>query len=99
MRDKLEKVITDKIYVTEEDTRREATDKSDVEQVCMNENMKRFTRTHDTPPMILPLLHELGIRAEGPAVKDVLEGTYVPPWNVTCMPLNCYNILKCHKPP
>ena len=78
MRGKLEKAITDKIYVTEGNRRREATEKLDMEQVCMKENMERFTQTQETPQILLPLLKDLGITAEGPAMKDVLEGTYVP---------------------
>ena len=78
MRGKLEKAITDKIYVTEDGIRREVTAKHNMEQVCKEENIKIFTQTYDTPPLTYPILGDLGILAEGPAVQDIFAGTYVP---------------------
>ena len=78
MRGKLEKATTDKIYVTENGRRREATEKLDIKQVCMNENLQRFTQAFNTPPMASPLLQDLGLTAEEETTKEMHEGTHIP---------------------
>ena len=49
MREKLEKAITDKIYVTENRVRREVTNKHNMEKVCMKKtssNLHKYMTHH-----------------------------------------------------
>ena len=79
MRDKLGQNATTKVFVTENGIRRMATDKEDIEEVCMNENEARFSQSEDTPPMQPPLIQILGLMAENVAAEQILNGTWIPP--------------------
>ena len=79
MQGKLQRNATIQIYVNEPEGRRLVTDKSDIEDACMQENDARFSQSEDTPPMTLPLLQDLGYLADTPEARAILEGTYNPP--------------------
>jgi len=56
------------------------TEKTDVEQACLEEAGRRFTQANKTPFLHGQLLKDFGeIGVDRPAFKAVLAGTYVPP--------------------
>jgi hypothetical protein len=71
--------LTIQVYVTPNNIRRVAVEKQDIENVCIAENDSRFSQLETTPPMSEPLLSALGYLANGPAIEDILNGTYIPP--------------------
>jgi hypothetical protein len=79
MRHRLEKSATIKVFATENGIRTIVTEKEKIEEVCINENISRFSQSYGTPPLREPLLSELGIWGDGPAVEAILQGTYEPP--------------------
>ena len=79
MRKKLDRPPTTQVYVTENNQRRLATTKEDIEQVCINENDSRFSQSSDTRFMQPPLVNHLGYLAETPIADQILQGTYHPP--------------------
>ena len=79
MQRKLQRNATIQIYVNDEDGRRLVTDKNDIEDACIAENDSRFSQSEGTPPMIEPLLTDLGYLADTPEAAAILEGSYIPP--------------------
>ena len=51
----------------------------DIFLAVAEENVRRFTQTHDTPLRVAPLRQILGDRAETEAVDAILSGTFVAP--------------------
>jgi hypothetical protein len=47
-----------------------------MEEACIEENISRFSQTHDTPPMMEPLLSNLGFLADTQEAQEILDGTY-----------------------
>lgn len=79
MQGKLQRNATLQIIVNDSDGRHVLTDKADMEEACIAENIARFSQSGDTPPMTEPLLSELGFLADTPAAFEILQGTYQPP--------------------
>jgi hypothetical protein len=79
MRGKLTRNATTQVYVITNNVRRVGIEKTDIEDVCITENESRFSQSETTPPMMEALLSELGYLADGPAIEDILNGTYIPP--------------------
>ena len=86
MRKKLDRPPTTQVYVTENNVRRLATTKEDIEQICINENDSQFSQSSDTPFMQPPLVNELGFLADTNIADQILQGTYEPPTNWTSTP-------------
>jgi hypothetical protein len=59
--------------------RRVVTDKCEMEDACIDENIAWFSQSHDTPPMTEPLVSDLGYLADTPESQSILDGTYIPP--------------------
>ena len=57
-----------------------ATKEEQVEQVCMQENEEQIRQRNDMPFMRSPLLEDFGYLGIEPHAKEVLDGTYQPPW-------------------
>ena len=75
---KLQRNATTQIYVNGPDGRRVVNDKEDIEQACIEENDSRFSQSEGTPPMMSPLIHDLGYLADTPEARAILDGTYIP---------------------
>ena len=52
--------------------------KCDIEDACMEENMRRFSQSNDTPPMQPYFYNEVGLLAEKPLANDILKGNFQP---------------------
>lgn len=59
----------------------EHTTKEDIEKACIEENLKKFSQTFDTPCMTEPLLPDIGCMGTSNACDHILEGTYTCPPN------------------
>ena len=59
----------------------EFTAKSDIEKLCAKENERKWHQTEDCGSQLLfqNLIRDLGHHGEGPRTAQVLNGTYVPP--------------------
>ena len=79
MQGKLQRNATIQIYVNDANGRRLVTDKTEMEEACMEENDARFSQSESTPPMTSPLLTDLGYLADTPEAQAILQGTYTPP--------------------
>lgn len=82
MQGKLQRNSTLQIVVNDHDGRHVVTEKEAMEEACIAENISRFTQSEDTPPMIEPLLSDLGYLADTPEAESILNGTYQPPAGV-----------------
>ena len=58
---------------------REVTSKQGIEHGCIQENIKKYRQTEDTPCMINPLREELGYTGTTMATEEILQGTYTYP--------------------
>ena len=58
------------------------TEKVPMEKAALDEYSRRLHLTTTSPPMIPPLVTELGYLGIGPACKAILDGTYIPPAGV-----------------
>ena len=58
---------------------REVTSKQGIEQGCIQENIKKYCQTEDTPCMVNPLREELGYTGTTRATEEILQGTYTYP--------------------
>ena len=76
---------TSKVITTFNNIPTEYTDKTKIEQLCANENERKYHRFESSnSQLFLPeLIQDLGRYGEGPQVKSVIDGTYVPPNNIT----------------
>jgi hypothetical protein len=68
-----------KVGVCQGDDYFEYEDQATVERLIMENNLARFHLTEDTPPMMEPLLLELGYLANTEAAERILAGNYVCP--------------------
>jgi hypothetical protein len=82
MRRKLGQNATTQLYVTENHVRRLVSDKIGMETACFVENDSRFSQSESTPPMMEPLLSDLGYLADTQAAEEILAGTYTIPSGV-----------------
>ena len=64
------------------DTYREYSDKCRVEQAIMQSNSARFRMTENTPPLLDPLLSDLGYLGITDVSRQILAGTYACPPSV-----------------
>lgn len=55
------------------------TDKDPMERASLTEYSTRLHLTKDSPPMVPPLVQDIGYLGVGPACQDILDGTYKPP--------------------
>jgi hypothetical protein len=76
---KLVRNATIQIIVNDRDGRRVVTDKTEMEEACISENIARFCQSEDTPPMMEPLVSDLGYLADTQTAQEILDGTYEPP--------------------
>ena len=69
-----------KLWFTEEDGTRTLCDTQlSMESACFHENESRFSQTELSPPMMEPMLSELGILGDTDQADAILDGTYVAP--------------------
>ena len=73
---KLGQNATTKLYYTQDGVRVECTEKISMENACISENTSRFSQASATPPMIEPLISDLGYLADTDAAERILAGTY-----------------------
>eukprot|EP00978_Attheya_sp_CCMP212_P016413 scaffold42991_cov59-Attheya_sp.AAC.1 len=50
-----------------------------MERASLNEYSNRLHLTKDSPPMVPPLVHNLGYLGVGQACQAILDGSYIPP--------------------
>ena len=67
------------MYVTQGDTRRLVTDKTDIERVCITENIARFSQSEGMPPMTDPLLCHLTHLYNPTVATAIMDGTFQCP--------------------
>ena len=79
MRRRLNKNSTNKVYITNDGVRRECTEPLDIEQACMEENIRRFHQSEGTPLMTTKMVEELGYLGNTSTANDILAGTYATP--------------------
>jgi hypothetical protein len=79
MQGKLQRNATVQIVVNDEHGRRVVTEKQEMEEACIEENIARFSQSQDTPPMMEPLVDQLGYLADTTEAEEILQGTYQPP--------------------
>ena len=58
------------------------TEKEHIETASLNEYEKRLNLTVQSPPMVAPLLQDLGYLGVGPGCQAILDGKYLPPKGV-----------------
>ena len=87
--------LTRVIGPSEEIVMVEKVDKEGIENVCLNENQRRFTQPHGTPCIVFSLSDELGLLGTGQASEDILKGRYVPLVIVDNGIRNILSHLKC----
>jgi hypothetical protein len=75
------------------------TDKEDIEQASLNEYEKRLNLTIQSPPMVSPLVDDLGYLGVLPACQNILDGTYVTPPGVDHYASQWLSQLKWACPP
>ena len=68
-----------KVYQSHDGPRTECVTKQDIERACLRENETRFTRCLNSPFTQPPLLQDIGLVGDGPAVPAILQGTYQAP--------------------
>jgi hypothetical protein len=68
-----------KVGVQQGDDYFEYEDQATVERLIMENNLAHFHLTEDTPPMMEPLLSELGYLANTEVVERILSGDYICP--------------------
>ena len=71
---------TTRIQVIEGTTTKEITKKAEMEKLIIAENEKKYHQTENSCPLLQgQLLEDIGLLGDGPAVEDILNGTYIPP--------------------
>jgi hypothetical protein len=78
MQGKLHRNATLQITVNDRDRKRVLTDQHEKEEACITKNLSRFLQSEGTPPMVEPLLSDLGYLADTPEAQAILDGTYDP---------------------
>ena len=63
-----------KVFATVDNIRIECNTKEQIEKACINENIKRFSQSQDTPPMDPKVTEKFGFYAEKEDVEGILEG-------------------------
>ena len=56
----------------------ELTKQEDMENEVHNKNCDKFSQTNNTPPMMAPLVQDLGFTGISIACQEILQGTYTP---------------------
>ena len=49
-----------------------------MEQICLQEYIKRFTKLNNTPPMMDPLISDFGTLVNDKMIDNILEGKDTP---------------------
>jgi hypothetical protein len=49
-----------------------------MEKAIMEHHVRKYSLTHTTPPMRMPIKQELGFDSLTPAGKRILDGTHTP---------------------
>ena len=81
---KLKGGVTSKIEVTNGNVTTEYTDKQNIEANIMKTNEAKYHQTEGGSQLLEEeFTAELGLHGEGPEIKKVLEGTYIPPPSAT----------------
>ena len=71
---------TTKIHIKRKGRTKEITKKRQMEKHIIAENEAKFHQTENRCPLLHGQLYrDLGAMGDGPRVKDVLNGTYIPP--------------------
>ena len=63
-----------KVFAAVDNIRIECNTKEQIEKACINENIKRFSQSQDTPPMDPKVTEKFGFYAEKEGVEGILEG-------------------------
>ena len=71
--------ITKVIALDSNGKEKEYVTQCEIVDVISEANKTKYTLCYNTPLLQQPMLHELGPNGSGPAVQDILEGTYQPP--------------------
>jgi hypothetical protein len=80
MRGRLGNSRVTKLWFTDADGTRILCDTQlSMELACFEENELRFSQTEGTPPMLSPILEDLGILGDSDEVEEILRGNYVSP--------------------
>lgn len=56
--------------------REECLSEHDIVAACLAENKKKYLQSYDTPCLMEPLISALGLKGDGPAVDDILNGQF-----------------------
>ena len=71
---------TTRIQVIEGSVTKDITKKAEMERLIIAENEKKYHQTERSCPLLQgQLLQDIGLLGDGPAVPDILNGTYTPP--------------------
>ena len=63
----------------EEGKRKECYNEAEIEDALLKHNKEECPQTHDTPPLTEPSVSDLGLKGDGEAVEEILNGTCEPP--------------------
>ena len=75
---------TTRIQVTRNGIQKDITKKSEMEKYIIRENEKKYHQTERSCPLLQgELLDDIGLLGDGPAVEDILNGTYSFPPNTS----------------
>jgi hypothetical protein len=79
MQGNLHRNATLQITVNDRNGKRVLSDKHKMEEACITKNLSRFLQSEGTPPMVEPILSDLGYPVDTPEAQAILDGTYDPP--------------------
>jgi hypothetical protein len=65
-----------------------------MEQACFTENDHRFSQSESTPPMVEPLISDLGYLGDTTAAEEILAGTYKIPSGIDQYTVKLINELR-----
>jgi hypothetical protein len=68
-----------------------------MEQACFTENDQRFSQSESTPPMVEPLISDLGYLGDTTAAEEILAGTYKIPSGIDQYTVKLINELRTLK--
>ena len=75
---------TTRIQVTSNGRQKDITKRSEMEQYIIRENEMKYHQTEQRCPLLQgELLEDIGLLGDGPAVEDILKGTYTFPTGTT----------------
>ena len=83
-----------KLFHTTAEGKQECTTQKDMSMACINENVKRFPQTFDTPHMCSALIDRIGYDAEKEGGKQIFDGTFVSPLGTPKYMQTCLDHLR-----